>query len=215
MKAVKSKLWTLDQLMNVASCAHTIFNERHLCVMEIGDANMVPLTPNSLTLGQFVHGLLDSDEADPDFPLPSAKCVTMHKRLRDTLTAVHKCWTSEYMGFLARKDASRQKSAPCTKSLIIPKINDWILVKDNSRDPKLGKITKLIDSDDGEIRKVILKINESENIYPVTNLKLLKCHSQSSMNEGLHSDVIKINAKPQHNAAKRALQRMKNITIEI
>ena len=182
-----------------------------------GDANMVPLTPNSLTLGrnlkQFVHGPIDSDEADPDLSLLNAKCVTLHKRLKDTLAAVHKCWTSEYMGFLARKDASRQKSAPCTKSLIIPKIYDWVLVKDNSRDLKLGKITKLIYSDDGEIRKVILKINESENIYPVTNLRLLECHNQGSINEGLYNDVIEINERPQRNAAKRALKRMKNIII--
>ena len=98
------------------------------------------------------------------------------------------------------------------KAWLYQKINDWVLVKDNSRDLKLGKITKLINSDDGEIRKVILKINESENIYPVTNIRLLECHNQSSMNEGLHSDVIEINTRPQRNAAKRALQRIKNVS---
>ena len=74
------------------------------------------------------------------------------------------------------------------------------------------KIKEPINSHDGEIRKVILKINESENIYPVTNLRLLECHNQSSMNEGLHNDVIEINTRPQRNAAKRALQRIKNVS---
>ena len=183
--------------MTVTSYAQAIFNERPLCVVENGDANMVPLTPNSLTLGrnlkQFVHGPLDSDEADPDLSLPNAKCVTLHKRLKDTLAAVHKCWTYENMGFLAIKVASKQSSAPCSKKLIIQKINDWVPIKNNSKDLKSGIITKLINFADGEIRKVIFKIYESENTYPVTNLRLLECHNQSSMNEGLHSDVIEIN----------------------
>ena len=81
------------------------------------------------------------------------------------------------------------------KNMIIQKINDWVPIKNNSKDLNLGKITKLINSNDGEIRKVIFRINESENINPVTNLRLLECQNQSSMNKGLHSDVIEINEK--------------------
>ena len=221
-KAVKNKLLTLDQLMTVSSYAQAVFNERPLCVMDNGDPNVVPLTPNSLTLGrnlrQFAHSVPESDGADPDFPLPGAKCSAMSKKLRDTLASVQKNWISEYLGFLARKDGVRQKGAPCTKSLIVPRKNDWVLVKDNNRDLKLGKITKIIKSnDDGEIRKVVLKIKDSEYIHPVTNLRLLECQSYDESIESNANKVINktkvnntnISKRPQRDAAKIALRKIK------
>ena len=213
-KAVKNKLLTLDQLMTVSSYAQAVFNERPLCVMDNGDPNVIPLTPNSLTLGrnlrQFAHSVTDSDDADPDFSLSSAKCISMNKKLRDTLASVHKNWVTEYLGFLARKDGVRQKNAPCTKSLIVPKINDWVLIKDNARDLKLGKIIKLIKSeDDGEIRKVILKIKESQYIHPITNLRLLECHDSNESVKNQINDVI--DSRPQRKAAKVALNKIKKM----
>ena len=98
----------------------------------------------------------------------------------------------------------------------MPKINDWVLVKDNARDLKLGKIIKLIKSnDDGEIRKVILKIKESEYIHPVTNLRLLECHNYDESIESKVNNVIDkykvnnvIDKRPQRDAAKIALRKI-------
>ena len=135
-KAVGKKLLTLDHLMTVASYVQVVFNEHPLCVTDNGDPNAVALTPNSITLGrnlrQFVHSTPDSDDADPDFALSSAKCIAMNKKLRATLASVHKHWVTEYLGFLARKYTARQKNSPHTKSLLLPDINDWVLIKDNS-----------------------------------------------------------------------------------
>ena len=66
------------------------------------------------------------------------------------------------------------------KSIIKPSINDWVLIKDNSRDFRIGKIIMLIKSDDGEVRKAILKTDHSEGVYPITNLRFLECHAKSN-----------------------------------
>ena len=77
----------------------------------------------------------------------------------------------------------RQKNCPHTKSLLIPKINDWVLVKDNSRDIRVGKIIEILKSDDGEVRKVILNINKTNGIYPVTNIRFLEACNDLDLNE--------------------------------
>ena len=207
--------------MTVASYAQSVFNKRPLCVMDSGDTNIVPLTPNSITLGrnlrQFVRSNPDSDDADLDFAPSSAKCFEMNKKLRDTLTSVHKHWVSEYLGFLARKDAARQKNSPHTKSLLIPKINDWVLVKDNSRDIRVGKVIEILKSDDGEVRKVILNINKTNRIYPVTNIRFLEACNDIDLNEinkgsdddNLNKSVVNKIERPQRKAAIVARSKMK------
>ena len=91
------------------------------------------------------------------------------------------------------------------------------MVKDNNRDLKLGKITKIIKSnDDGEIRKVVLKIKNSEYIHPVTNLRLLECQSYDESIESNANKVINktkvnntnISKRPQRDASKIALRKI-------
>ena len=212
-KSVKNKLLTLDQLMTVASYAQAVFNERPLCVMDNGDPNVVPLTPNSLVYGrnlrQFVHGSEDSGEIDPEFLVSSKRCEVMHKKLRSTLASVQKTWISEYLGFLARKDQFRQMNAPYTKSVLLPEVNDWVLLKDNSRDLRLGKILELVRSDDGETRKVLLKTNNSEGLYPITNLRLLERHNKPIVNVEDH--LVK-SVRPKRKAATVALSNIKDMS---
>ena len=76
---VENKIRTLDQLITIASCARTVFYERPLCVRDIGYPKG-PLSINSLTHGhklrQFVYSTHDGDDADQDFLLSNAKCIT-------------------------------------------------------------------------------------------------------------------------------------------
>ena len=137
---------TLVQLMSVTSCARTVLNKRLLCVVDSDDTNTVSFTGNSTTLGrnsgQVGHSNPGSNEAD--FNPTSAKCLELNKKLRDTFKSVHRHWVSEYLSFLARKDADRQKGSPHTKSLI-PKLNNWVLVNHNSNNLRLGKLIKTED----------------------------------------------------------------------
>ena len=214
-KSVRNRLLTLDQLITVACYAEGLFNERPLSILEGSDPEVVPITPNTLVFGrnlrQFAHGIADGDQGDPDY-IPSRRSYNvMHKKLRSTLAAVRKTWLSEYLSFLARKDAFRQKNAPFTKSLIVPQVNDWVLIKDKSKDLRIGKIIELIKSDDGEVRKCLLKTDHFEGIYPITNLRFLENKSdESKSNESCFSGVKELNfdKRPIRQAAKVAKSKL-------
>ena len=119
--------------------------------------------------------------------------------------AVRKVWYSEYLGFLARKDASRLKGAPCTKSIIQPRVNDWVLIKDNVKELRVGRILKLIESeDDGEVRKVLLKTKSSEGIYPVTNLRFLENHPPNDNQVETPPAKVEVEGRPKRQAAQAA-----------
>ena len=65
-----------------------------------------------------------------------------------------------YLGFLARKDADRQGNSLHTKSLIIPKLKDWTLIKDKLRDIKVGDSIEILINEDKEVNKVKLIITK-------------------------------------------------------
>ena len=178
--------------------------------------DFVPITPNTLVFGrnmrQFVHMPSDSEEADPEFLLSHKSCIVQHKKLKSTLAAVRKIWYAEYLGFLARKDASRQRGAPSTKNMIQPRVNDWVLIKDNSKELRVGKILKLIESeDDGEIRKVILKTKTSEGVYPVTNLRYLENHPTNDTQVVKPPAKDEVEGRPKRQAAQAARTKIANM----
>ena len=200
-KAVRNRLLTLDQLHTVACYAEGLFNERPLSVMDSSDPNSVPITPNTLVYGRslrhFDHSLCHSEVSDPDFVLSAKSCEKKHRKLITTLASVKKVWTSEYLGFLARKDEARQKGSPYSKSIIKPKVNDWVLIKDDSKSFRIGRILSLIYSDDNEIRSVKLKTSSHEGVYPVTNLRYLEFHKSDESeipsdvkNSGICNDIV-------------------------
>ena len=131
----------------------------------------------------------------------------MHKKLRSTLAAVNKTRISGYLAFLARNDSNRQKNSPFTKSIIEPSINDLVLIKDNSKDFRIGKIIELIKSDDGEIRQAILKTEHSERVYPITNLRFLEGHPKS--NEKVDQQISpNVQCRPKRQSAEVAKARL-------
>ena len=132
----------------------------------------------------------------------------MHKKLRSTLAAVHKTWISEYFSFLARKDSLRQSNSPFTKSQIKPHVGDWVLIKDNTKDLRLGTIKDLLKSDDGETRKALVKTEHFEGIYPITNLRFLECH-QIPEDKLVPSSNTSIKSKPRRQAAIVATEKLK------
>ena len=88
------------------------------------------------------------------------------------------------------------------------------MVKDNSRDLRIGKIIELIKSEDGEIRKVILKINNTNGIYPVTNLRYLEAYNDLNLNNDKgaieETNVVNKIERPQRKAAIVARSKLKD-----
>ena len=56
----------------------------------------------------------------------------MAMKLRSILAGVRKFWHEEYFQFQIRKDVNRQKMAPFTKSCILPRNGDYMLIKEDN-----------------------------------------------------------------------------------
>ena len=67
--------------------------------------------------------------------------------------------------------------APSNKSCIIPRINHYVLIKDDS-DLKLGRIIDVLPSEeDSEIRSCLVKTKHSQGVYPTSKLRYLEGYS--------------------------------------
>ena len=73
----------------------------------------------------------------------------------------------------------------------------------------------MLNYEDGEIRKVLLEINNTQDIYPITNLRFLKAGTNndeydSDKNVNMNGDIISRPERPLRKAAKVALEKMKD-----
>ena len=179
-RSVGKRIFTFSQLRTVAAYAQAVFNERPLHVMANTDPDYIPVTPNMLVFGRNLrmlsHDVVELNLQDPEFKLNNKKDLpVMALKLRDTLASVRKNWNVDYFQFLSAKDALRNKSSPHKKSLIIPKVNHYVLIKDeNTKDLRIGKIKELIPSSDGEIRQALVSTSHGESIFPVLKLRYLE-----------------------------------------
>ena len=65
--------------------------------------------------------------------------------------------------------------SPHNKSLILPQVGHYVLIKDDSsNDLRIGKITKINPSEDLEVRSVQVKTKFSEGVFPVCKLRYLE-----------------------------------------
>ena len=69
-----------------------------------------------------------------------------------------------------------------TKSCIVPKKDDFVLIKDES-ELKIGKILELLPSEDGEIRQAVVRTKFSEGVFPVFKLRFLEGYNGSEFPE--------------------------------
>ena len=119
------------------------------------------------------HDMMDINLNDPDFKLNNKNLNIMALKLRDTLASIRKYWKNYYFQFLTIKDSLRNKSCINSKSLIMPKINHFVLIKDNV-DLRIGKIIELLPSSDGEIRQVMVRTPHTTSVFPVFKLRYLE-----------------------------------------
>ena len=158
-KSIGKKILSFSQLRTAATYAEAVFNERPLHVITNTDPDYVPITPNLLIFGRNLrmlsHDMMDINLNDPDFKLNNKNLNIMALKLRDTLASIRKNWKNDYFHFLTLKDSLRNKSCINSKSLIMPKINHFILIKDNA-EMRIGKIIAILPSSDREIRQVMV-----------------------------------------------------------
>ena len=197
----------------------SLFNERPLCIMDADDPDFIPITPNMLNYGRslrhFNHDVESQDLNDPEFVLDNNSINWKWKKLKRNLAQLRKIWIHDYLHLLTKKDISRQKNSPHTKSLILPKVNDWVLIKDNANELRIGKITELIRSDDGEIRSTRVKTKlGGEGCYPVTNLRYLEFHNEGENKNDMvetKQQIVESSKRPKRIAAKLAQKKISEI----
>ena len=151
--------------------------------MDSNDPDFIPVTPNMLNYGRslrsFNHGAEGIDLRDPDFVINQKSINWRLRKLQSYLAQVRKIWIKDYLHLLTKKDNERQKRSPYTKSLLQPKVNDWVLIKDGSNDLRIGRIVALVKSEDDEIRSARVETKSGgEGCYPITNLCYLEYHNE-------------------------------------
>ena len=141
------------------------------------DEDFIAVTPNMLLFGRnlrhFSHNLTEFNLNDPDFKVGKDLSV-MARKLRSNLAQIRKLWIQQYFSFLISHDPLRQKMSPANKSCIIPEVNQYVLIKDDS-DLRLGRIVEVLPSqEDSEIRSCIIKTKNSQGVYPTNKLRYLE-----------------------------------------
>ena len=185
-RSVGNKILTFSKLRTVSSYAEAISNSRPLHVLSSSDPDFIPITPNMLVyednLRMLAHDMLDIDLNDPDFNANNKNLNVMARKLRDTLASVRKQFKNDYFNFLTQKDSNRSKNSPFSKSPILPKVDHYVLIKDdNTSDLKIGKIIEVLPSSDNEIRQVMVKTAHSTGIFPTFKLRYLEGYREEDL----------------------------------
>ena len=217
-KSIGNKILSQDSLRTIACYAESLFNERPLCIMDANDPDFIPITPNMLNYGRslrhFNHDAESIDLNDPEFVINHKSINWKIRKLKSYLAQVRKIWIRDYLHLLTKRDIERQKRSPYNKSLLQPKVNDWVLIKDSSNDIRIGRILELVQSDDGEVRSARVKTKSGcEGYYPITNLRYLEFHNEGINEINLKEVSDQITERSSRPQRKAALEAQKNFVI--
>lgn len=134
------------------------------------DLEDMPLTPS-----HFLQAHLSNDEVDPQLEAPSTATTRLqrlfqqHSHLLDRFWSY---WRHSYLQFL--RERTNENQFPKRTVTFMPKVGDVVLIEaDNTKRNhwKMGRITDLPVSADGQIRSAILRVATGHNIArPLTML---------------------------------------------
>ena len=123
-----------------------------------------------------------------------------------------KNWKSAYFQYLTQKDSLRNKSCINSKSLISPKVNHHVLIKDTEL--RIGRIIELLPSSDGEIRQVMVKTPNGASVFPVFKLRYLEGYSDEeacSPTPQASSEGVKLRARIPRLAKDQASDKIRDL----
>ena len=207
-----------DQFDTVVAYAESVFNNRPISYVSRADSEVIPLTPNHLLYGRSLRvnspDIGDIDLNDPTYEFGSkGKLNSMCKKLKSTLAQVKKNWAADYLAYLRERDQCRNKYSPATKYILVAKPGDVVLIVEADNSLRLGRILKLIESSDGEIRSAEVKSKSSVGIYPLVNLR----HLESCEINKVAKDVDVIpdvgSHRPKREAARQAQVKWLQMTL--
>ena len=203
-KVLKGAKLSLDELNTIVIEVEGIVNNRPLTYIDNEDFNE-PITPNHLIIGQRLSTLDDQQFlADEDITIPNPKRV--HQRLKHkqkVLEDFRKRWKKEYL--LELRDFRSNKKGENKQQI---SVDDVVIIEDDG--PRLlwrlGRITKLIESKDGEYRaaKVLVtgskKLTELERpirkLYPLELAREAQDDAREQMSSLKTNDMISSQVVP-------------------
>ena len=114
----------------------------------------------------------DTDETkDPDFLVSSPYNLGLRgKRLKNLMAEITRRLHEEYLVALYEKDSLRQRSGPGSKYKLQAKEGDIVQVVGEDKD-QLGRILKLIESHDDNVRSTQVFYKDRISIHPLKNMR--------------------------------------------
>ena len=164
-KSIENAKLNYEELLTVLKEVENILNNRPLTYLYT-EENVDPLTPNKLIYGRDLNRTVTPSYLSDEENENNVDLDTRYAYLQKILDHFWNRWSNEYL--VALRERSRKLSK--TSNLdIVPKTDDIVLIHDDKtkrQNWKLGKVTKLIRSTDGNVRACELSV--------VTNGKLMK-----------------------------------------
>jgi hypothetical protein len=225
-KTLCNKLLTNIQLQTVIKEVESVLNSRPLVYVDSDINSTITLTPGHFLTLNPKTGIfeVDVDESDPDYdPYESSakRMLKIWKKGQKLLNQFWKIWHKEYLLSLRERTQTMLKSHRI-QSMFQPNVGDIVLIKDEipRGSWKLGHISKLVISKDGECRSAKVKLASGNTIgrplnqlYPVevsgerTNEQKKDTNIQKSRSE---QPVLETEKRTKRTAAVKANAKIKD-----
>jgi len=221
-KAIGRNLLSFDKLQTVIKEAEAVINTRPL--LYIGDDinSNIALTPSHFLCLNPYTGIPNSDaDLDQEYKLRLSTAETLlaiWKKGQKLLNSFWNIWREQYLTSL-RERTQVDLEHGRTQAIETCKVGDVVLIKDNvpRGDWRFGQIEELILSKDGFVRSAKVRTQTGKTLnrplcllYPLeTSDKCCKTTSDNTLETEIPTN--KRSSKIQRNAAKKALDRIKEM----
>lgn len=218
-RALRNSLITSEELLTIVTEVEARVNDRPLTYIASNSNDCIPITPSHLLHGFRIDSLPsfveDIDLNDPDFRFDNPTCINKkYRRLLDILNRCWKMWKKDYI--LALKERDKRIRPVSGSGSIDIKIGDVVLLMDegpHSRWP-LGRVTKLCEGSDKEVRSVELKTKSGISTRPIAKLCFLESSDilpSTSNTQNDHISLISDNGRPARKSALKAQSKIQNM----
>ncbi|VDI16697.1 Hypothetical predicted protein [Mytilus galloprovincialis] len=218
-KSLNKRLITDVQMRTIIKEIEAVVNSRPLIYVGEDINSKITLTPSHFLMLNPTTGIpdVDFDLDDPDYsPLESSKekLLKAWKKGQKLLDSFWNLWRNEYLLSLRERTQTKLKSCR-VQSSFLPQIGDVVLIKDNLPRStwRMGKIVKLISSNDGEIRSAKVQVSTGLILGRPLNLLYpleLDCHTENKEVKKFDKDQVSI-ARPKRLSAEIAKKKIKSI----
>ena len=209
---------TLMQLQTIVKEIEAVVNTRPLTYVDDDVNHITTLTPAHLLGMSSNVGVpeLDTEDGDVDYGRLTSReaLIARWKTSQSHLNQFWKLWQEEYL--LSLRETHRIKlKQPRITSHLAPTVNSVVIIRDNANvnsrgSWKLGRITKVFESADGQQRSAKVQLSSGKLITrPLTMLYPLECGEMSSLIDSTNDASVVTTQNTKRTEADRPTRRAK------